>query len=122
MANPETAPYGRAAIEAMTFYKVFDIVKDKLVYGESISQTNQYILSRSADIGFTARSIVLSSEMKGRGKWVDVDPRAYTPIQQGAVILKHGMETNKDAAQKFYNYLYSDKAKQILKKYGYVVQ
>ena len=57
--------------EAMNYYKVYDKVKDKLVYGESISQTNQYITSGSADIGFTAKSIVLSDEMKGKGSWVD---------------------------------------------------
>jgi molybdate transport system substrate-binding protein len=97
-------------------------VKDKLVYGESISQTNQYITSGSADIGFTAKSIVLAEQMKGKGTWVDVDKNSYEPIQQGAIILKHGNETNKDAAKRFYDYLYSKKAKNILKKYGYVVE
>jgi molybdate transport system substrate-binding protein len=59
--------------------------------------------------------------MKGKGAWTDVDRRAYKPIQQGAVILKHGNETNQEYAKKFYDYLYSEKAKSILKKYGYVV-
>jgi molybdate transport system substrate-binding protein len=122
IANPETAPYGAASVEAMNYYKVYDKVKDKLVYGESISQTNQYIISGSADIGFTAKSIVLSEEMKGKGAWIDINRKAYAPIRQGAVILKHGNETNSDAAKKFYNYLYSKKAKSILKKYGYVVE
>ena len=121
VANPQTAPYGEAAVEAMNYFKVYDQVKDKLVYGESISQTNQYIITKSADIGFTAKSIVLADEMKGKGTWTDVDRRAYKPIQQGAVILKHGNETNQEYAKKFYDYLYSEKAKSILKKYGYVV-
>lgn len=119
--NPRTAPYGAAAEEAMKYNQVYDQVKDKLVFGESISQTNQYIISRSADVGFTAKSIVLSNEMKGRGVWVDVDIKSYSPIQQGAVILKHGNETNKEASQKFYNYLYSAQAKNVFKKYGYLV-
>jgi len=105
IANPETAPYGVASVEAMNYYKVYDKVKDKLVYGESISQTNQYITSGSADIGFTAKSIVLSDEMKGKGSWVDINRKAYKSISQGAVILKHGNETNIDAAKKFYDYL-----------------
>lgn len=121
IANPQTAPYGTAAEEAMKYSKVYEQVKDKLVFGESISQTNQYILSQSADIGFTAKSIVLSNEMKGKGVWVDIDSRSYTPIEQGAVILKHGDETNKEASQKFYSYLYSAKAKNVFKKYGYIV-
>lgn len=121
IANPATAPYGAAAVEAMKYYKVYDEVKDKLVNGESIAQTNQYIISRSADIGFTAKSIVLADEMKGKGTWMEIDSKSYKPIEQGAVILKHGNETNKEAAQKFYNYLYSDNAKKILRKYGYVV-
>ncbi|HEY6974940.1 MAG TPA: molybdate ABC transporter substrate-binding protein [Chitinophagaceae bacterium] len=121
VANPQTAPYGEASVEAMNYFKVYDKVKGKLVYGESISQTNQYIVTRSADIGFTAKSIVLADEMKGKGIWIDVDRRSYKPIQQAAVILKHGNETNQQPAKKFFNYLYSDKAKNILKKYGYVV-
>ena len=122
IANPQTAPYGEASVEAMNYYKVYDKVKDKLVYGESISQTNQYITSGSVDIGFTAKSIVLADEMKGKGTWIDVDRESYQPIQQGAVILKHGNETNRDATKKFYDYLYSEKAKTILKRYGYVIK
>jgi molybdate transport system substrate-binding protein len=122
IANPQTAPYGIAAIDAMNFYKVYDVVRNKLVYGESIAQTNQYILSQSADIGFTAKSIVLADEMKNKGTWIGIDSNSYKSIQQGAVILKHCIETNKEAAQKFYNYLYSDRAKKILKKYGYIVK
>lgn len=122
IANPQTAPYGEASVEAMNYYKVYDKVKNKLVFGESISQTNQYIISGSADIGFTAKSIVLADEIKGKGTWVDIDTRSYKPIAQGAVILKHGNETNHDAANKFYDYLYSEKAKTILRKYGYVIK
>jgi len=122
IANPQTAPYGEASVEAMNYYHVYDKIKDKLVYGESISQANQYIISGSANIGFTAKSIVLADEMKGKGTWVDLDRKSYRPIEQGAVILKHGDETNKELSKKFYDYLYSKKAKTILKKYGYVVK
>jgi molybdate transport system substrate-binding protein len=122
IANPKTAPYGVAAVEALKYYQLYDQVQSKLVYGESIAQTNQYITTLSADIGFTAKSVVLADEMKGKGAWVDVDPKAYDPIAQAAVVLKHGKDTNADASQKFYNFLYSAEAKAILKQYGYIVK
>ena len=121
VANPKIAPYGVAAEQAMKYYNLYDQVKDKLVFGENITQTNQFILSQSADIGFTAKSVVLSDEMKGKGAWVDLDQKAYSPIAQAAVVLKHGAETNKDASEKFYNYLYSKTAKEIFKRFGYLV-
>ena len=121
VANPKTAPYGVAAEQILKHYNIYDQVKDKLVFGESITQTNQFILSQSADIGFTAKSVVLSSEMKDKGKWVDLDLKAYSPIEQAAVILKHGTETNKASSEKFYNYLYSKTAEDIFKKFGYLI-
>jgi len=121
IANPKNAPYGVASEEALKYYKMYEEVKDKLVYGENIGQTQQFISSQAADIGFIAKSLVLSDEMKGKGVWVDVDKKAYAPIAQGAVVLKHGPETNNSPAQKFYHFLYSKEAKSIFKKYGYIV-
>jgi molybdate transport system substrate-binding protein len=119
IANPNVAPYGEAAISVMRYYKLYEKVESKLVYGESISQVTQYITSKSADIGFTAKSVVLSPEMKGKGKWMDIDKKAYPAIAQGAVLLKRSSERNKEGAEHFYNYLYSEKAKKIFKNYGY---
>lgn len=121
VANPKTAPYGVAAEQIMKHYNLYEQVKNKLVFGESITQTNQFIISQSADIGFTAKSVVLSNEMKGKGKWVDLDLTSYSPIEQAAVVLKHGAETNKAASEKFYKYLYSKTAKEIFKKFGYLI-
>ena len=121
IANPKTAPYGVAAEEALKYYGLFDQVQGKLVYGESISQANQYITTLAADIGFTAKSVVLSDELKGKGTWVDIDRKVYSPISQAAVITKHGAETNKAASEKFYAFLYSKSAREILKKFGYLV-
>ncbi|QEC68072.1 molybdate ABC transporter substrate-binding protein [Panacibacter ginsenosidivorans] len=121
IANPKTAPYGVAAEAILKHYNIYDKVKDKLVFGENITQTNQFISSQAADIGFTAKSVVLSDEMKGKGRWIDLDINTYAPIEQAAVILKHGAETNKDASEKFYSYLYSKTAKDIFKQFGYIV-
>jgi molybdate transport system substrate-binding protein len=122
LANPKTAPYGVAAEEVLKHYGLYDKVQTKLVYGESISQTNQFILTQSADIGFTAKSVVLADEMKGKGVWAEVDSKAYSSISQAAVLLKHGEENNKAAAEQFYSFLYSNSAKEIYKKFGYVVK
>ncbi|MFL5729648.1 MAG: molybdate ABC transporter substrate-binding protein [Cytophagaceae bacterium] len=119
MANPKVAPYGEAAIEVMNYYKLYEKAEPKLVYGESISQVNQYVSSKAADLGFTAKSVVLSPEMQGKGKWMELDKKSYKPIAQGAVLLKASKERSAADAEAFYNYLYSEKARKIFKKYGY---
>jgi len=119
IANPKLAPYGRESIKALGFYKVQAAVEPKLVYGESISQVNQYIDTKSVEVGFTAKSVVLSPELQGKGKWVEVPDESYEPIAQGIVILRHGTENNGEAARKFYGFVFSSKAQEILTKYGY---
>ena len=121
IANPATAPYGAAAVEVLNRHHLYEDVKSKLVYGESISQTNQFIISKSAQVGFTAKSVVLSSEMKGKGNWTDISEADYTPIAQGVVVLKHSGPHN-SKAQKFYNFLFTTKAKDILRNFGYSVK
>ena len=119
IANPKVAPYGEAAVSALKYYKLYQQLKPKLVYGESISQVTQYINSQAADMGLTAKSVVLSPEMKGKGKWMELDNKSYRPIAQGAVLLKRSTDRNKAGAARFYSYLFSDKAKSIFQKYGY---
>ncbi len=121
LANPRLAPYGVAAEEALQKAGVFAAVNNKLVYGENIAQTNQYILSLAADAGFTAKSVVLADAMKGRGTWVEVDPASYSPIEQAAVLLRRGKEKNPGPSQQFYRFLYSGTAQSIFRKYGYLV-
>lgn len=119
IANPKLAPFGKQALKAMEFYRVKAALEPKLVYGESISQVSQYVESKTVDVGFSAKSIVISPENAGRGKWVAVPGESYEPIAQGMVILKHGIETNADAARKFYGFVQSDKARAIFAKNGY---
>jgi molybdate transport system substrate-binding protein len=96
-------------------------VEPKLVYGESIAQAAQFVESGAADIGFNAKSIMLSPEMAGKGKWVEVQKGSYEPIAQAVVILKHGAETQSEAAHKFVDFLFTPKARAIFEKYGYVL-
>ena len=122
IANPKTAPYGTAAEAILKKYGLYDKVSSKLVTGESISQTSQFIITQNADIGFTARAIVISKEIQGKGKWVELNASDYPPIEQSAALLKHAKETNEAAARKFFTFLYSAKAKAIYNKFGYIVK
>ncbi|MDN0076518.1 molybdate ABC transporter substrate-binding protein [Crenobacter sp. SG2303] len=121
VANPKTAPYGREAMRALAHYKLTEALTPKLVYGESIAQASQYIASGVADAGFTAKSVVIAPEMKGQGQWVEVPKAAYEPIAQGAVVLKHGQETAAQASKKFYDFLFSGKARSIFERNGYTL-
>jgi len=121
IANPETAPYGAAAGFILKKYGLYDKIMSKLVTGESITQTTQFIATRAADIGFTAKSIVISDQMKGRGEWVELNRDDYQPIKQSAVLLKYGQQHHAVAAKKFYEFLFCDQAKALYKKFGYIV-
>lgn len=121
VANPKTAPYGRETVRALDRLKLRDALSPKLVYAESIAQANQYIHSRAADAGFTAKSVVVSPEMKGQGTWVELPKGSYQPIAQGAVVLKHGQQTRPKLAQQFHDFLYAEKARAIFARHGYLL-
>ncbi len=121
VANPKTAPYGKATFEAIKSASLLEEVVDKFVYAESISQTVSYAVI-AADIGFIAKSSLYSPTMKQFKKginWADVDTKLYTPINQGIVLLKNG-EKKSDAVA-FYDFILSAKAKNIFKEFGYIV-
>lgn len=118
IANPKTAPYGTKAVESMKYYKLYDKLKPKLVYGENIAQAAQFTAFGAADIGILALSDVLSPAMKKEdGKYYIIPQKSHAVLQQGCVILKHGKENA--AAKRFYEYISSAKAKAILKYFGY---
>lgn len=120
LANPETAPYGDAARQVLQNINLYQSVSDKLVYGESIAQTNQFIMTQSADIGFTAMSVVLSPQLAHQGRWTEIEQTQYGPIEQGVVIIDHGTGQN-PAAQSFYDFLSTDEAKIILTRFGFAI-
>ena len=119
VANPKTAPYGIEAINAMKYYKVADDAASKIITAESISQVGAYVTTKAVDIGFMAKSIVLSPEMKNVGKWIEIDPKSYNTIDQAMVGLKNGSPENQIAAKKFLRFMSSTKALEILKASGY---
>ena len=119
MRHP-AAPYGIPALEVLKNEGIYDEIKDKLVFGESISQTNQFITSEVAEVGFTAKSVVLSPNIKENDNWIEMNINSYRPIAQGVVILKNRNDHREDA-QKFYEFLLSKKAGKILIKFGYAL-
>ncbi|KAB7887074.1 molybdate ABC transporter substrate-binding protein [Poseidonibacter ostreae] len=121
IANPKTAPYGIASFQALKNAKVFENIKSKFVYGESISQTISYSVS-ATDIGIIAKSSLFSNKMskyKENINWKEIDSKLYTPIKQGVVLLNNAK--NKEETQAFYNFIFSKKAKEIFKSYGYLI-
>ena len=122
LANPKTAPYGEATKEALKKAKLYELLKPKFVYAESISQTLSYA-RMATDMGIVAKSSLFSKQMKRYKKgiyWKEIDKKFYTPISQGMVLLKNSK--NKKDYQKFYDFMLSKKAKDILLKYGYNIQ
>ena len=120
IANPQHAPYGKAAVEAMQRAGVYEKVKGKLVLGENISQTASFIVSGSADVGIVALSLALSPNMKNAGRYVEVPIGTYAPIEQACVVLKSSK--NKEAALRFLSFVKSAAAAEILTRYGFNAQ
>ena len=117
VANPAIAPYGKAAEETLKDKGILNDIKSKIVYGESISQINTYITTGVAEVGFTTLALVKDPANKTLLYWKVIDPKTYSPIEQGMVLLKRA-DTNPEA-EKFYQYILSPAAKAILEKYGY---
>lgn len=117
IANPSIAPYGKAAEESLQLKGILDNIKPKVVYGESIAQVNTYITTGVVDVGFTTQSLIKDAEGKTKLYWKAIDPKSYTPIKQGMIIIKQTKQA--ESAEKFYQYMLSNDAKKILKDYGY---
>ena len=121
LGNPKTAPYGKAALEALKNASLYKEVKRKLIFTESIAQTLSYALT-AADVGIVSKSSLFSSKMKRYKEdvnWIEINSSLYRPIKQAMVLLK--IEKNRDAYHLFYQFLQSSKAKRILESFGYKV-
>ncbi|MFC6521856.1 molybdate ABC transporter substrate-binding protein [Undibacterium arcticum] len=117
LANPKTAPYGAAAVEALKKLGVMEGIQPKFVQGENIGQTHQFIASGNAELGFVALSQVFKDGKVTSGSAWIVPSKLYAPIRQDAVVLAKGR--NKPAAIALVDYLKTDKARAIIKSYGY---
>lgn len=119
IANPKHAPYGRAAVAAMEYFKVYDQVKDKLVLGENIAQATQFVESGAADVGIIALSLALAPPMQAAGHYWEIPADAYPPIEQGAVMLMGGK--NQKSAKAFLSFIQGTEGQTMMKRYGFVI-
>jgi molybdate transport system substrate-binding protein len=119
VANPEHAPYGRAAVAAMKHDNVYDKVADKFVLGENISQTATFVASGSADIGVLALSLALAPPMKQKGRYAEIPADEYPPLEQAAVILKSSR--HKEIARQFIDFVKTPHILELLRSYGFSV-
>jgi len=118
IANPEHAPYGRAAVAALQEAGIYEQVRGKLVYGENISQAAQFVQSGNAQAGIVAFSLATSPAMKDGQRW-EIPTDAYPPIAQGSVILKGARD--KEAARAFMTFVKSDIGQKTLERYGFTL-
>jgi molybdate transport system substrate-binding protein len=116
LADPKLVPYGAAATEAMKAMGVFDSLQAKIVTAENIAQAHQFVSSGNSELGFVALSQVLKDGKIEGSSWL-VPANLYKSIRQDAVILKKGK--GKPAAEALMNYLKGDKAKAVIKSFGY---
>ena len=117
IANPAHAPYGRAAVAAMQTLRVYDQVKDRLVYAENVAQTAQFVESGAADAGVIALSLAIAPAMKDRGRYWEIPIDAYPRMNQGGVILAGSAHPG--AAGEFRAFMMSPSGKSVLRRYGF---
>jgi molybdate transport system substrate-binding protein len=117
LANPEHAPYGRAAVAAIKRENIYNKIAGKFVLGENISQAASFVVSGSADIGIVALSLALAPAMKQKGRYAEIPPDTYPPLEQAAVILKSS--DKKDTARQFIEFMKTPPILELLRSYGF---
>ena len=115
IAKPELAPYGKAAVQFLKSEGLWDLAKDKLVYGDNIGVTTTYVVTGGAELGFTALSLAKSPELAKETSFILLNPKLYEPIKQRMVLIKGAPQE----AKNIYQFMQSTQARAILSKYGY---
>ena len=117
IANPDTAPYGRAARAALEHLGYWELVKGKLVTGENIAQAAQFVQTGNAQVGFVSYATVMAPRLKGAGSYYLVPEVGLAPIEQGAVLTARGKDSA--LAARFMRFLRSEAARAILQRHGF---
>lgn len=122
IANPDHAPYGRAAVAAMKSAGVYEAARARFVLGENISQAAQFVQSGAADIGVVALSLALAEPMKSQGRYWEIPQESYPRMEQGAAILKQARKAGHlAAAQAFLAAVRSAAGQSVLRRYGFAI-
>jgi molybdate transport system substrate-binding protein len=119
IANPDHAPYGLRAKEALEHQGVWEALKPKLVLGENIAHTAQFVDSGAADAGILALALVFSPTMEGKGAWTLIPAEWHEALEQGYVILKRAADN--PLAHTFADYMASEPARVVMRRYGFVL-
>jgi molybdate transport system substrate-binding protein len=119
IANPRHAPYGRAAEESLRYYGLWEKVEGKLIYGENISQTAQFVHTGAADAGIVALSLAISPRMLHEGRYWVIPDESHGDIEQVYVVLKKGKR--KEGVRKFLDFIQGEGGGEILSRYGFVI-
>ncbi|MEJ8567176.1 molybdate ABC transporter substrate-binding protein [Elongatibacter sediminis] len=120
IANPELAPYGAAARETLRSLGLWESVQTRLVMGENVGQTQSFVATGAAEVGFVAYSAVLTDRARGGGSHWEVPASLYQPIRQDAILLRRGADN--PAATDFLGFLASPAAVQSIRDHGYGVE
>lgn len=119
IANPLHAPYGKRAQEALQYAGVWEAMQPKLVLGENIAHTAQFVDSGAAEAGIVALSLVMSPALQGRGAWTLIPAAWHAPLEQGYVILARA-RANK-LAHTFIAHMATEPAREVMRRYGFVL-
>jgi molybdate transport system substrate-binding protein len=114
IANPQLAPYGRAAVETLHALRLWDAVEPKIVYGQNISTATQYAATGNADAAFTALALVHD---EARGRKIQVPENLHAPLDQAIAVVRSTPKP--EQARKFVEFITSAKAREVLRQYGY---
>jgi molybdate transport system substrate-binding protein len=117
IANPRHAPYGRAAEAAMKSLKVYDEVQPKLVFGENVAQTAQFVQTGAADVGIIALSLAMAPTLASAGQFWEIPPETYPRMEQGGLIMKSAQDAG--AARAFREFVLGARGRAVLKRYGF---
>jgi molybdate transport system substrate-binding protein len=117
IANPQHAPYGRAAVAALNHYGLYEKISDRLVLGENVSQAGQFVESGNAQLGFVALAHAVAPGMQSKGKYWMVPAEAYPPLDQGVVLISHSAHRQDAAA--FLEYIKTAEVASVLRRYGF---
>ncbi len=119
IANPEHAPYGQRAVEALKASGLWDKVQPKLVYGENIAQTAQFVQTGNAQVGIIALSLAINPELAAAGKYTLIPDSLHAPLEQGYVITQRAKDNA--LAKRFADYMETKPARGIMRQYGFTL-